>query len=147
MTQHNSPLSASEARELLAHADGVASAATSAAGWPTAMVFNSLAILGSMLMIGMHIVAHTGYGAPLLAISVGIWAAVSSTVWSLMQRTTKSGFSKRHASSLIAYFVLYGAALAAGTLLFPTGSLAFYVSAAVVLAAVGLAAAIRELRA
>lgn len=147
MSQHNTTPSAEEARELLAKAEGIGTTATSAAGWPTAMVFNSLAILSSMMMIGFHIVAHTGYGAPLLAMSVGAWGAITACTWPLMQHTSKSGFTKRFGTSLIAYFVLYGAAIAVGSLVFPHGNLAFYISAAVVLAAVGIAAAFRELRA
>lgn len=147
MTPLNNSTSAEEARELLARAEGIGSTATSGAGWPAAMMFNSLAILGSMLMIGFQIVAHTGYGAQLLALSVGIWAAITATIWPLMHRTAKSGFTKRFTTSLIAYFVLYGAALAMGSLAFPHGNLAYYISAAAILAAVGLAAALRELRA
>lgn len=147
MSQHGTSPSAEEARELLARAEGIGTSATSAAGWPTAMVFNSLAIIGSMMMIGFHIVAHTGYGAQLMAISVGAWAMITAFTWTFMLRTTKAGFSKRFATSLIAYFVLYGAAIATGALLFPNGSLAYYISAAVVIAAAGLVAAFRELRA
>lgn len=144
MNQHNT--SAAEARELLARAEGIGSSATSAAGWPTAMVFNSLAIIGSM-MIGFHIVAHTGYGAPLMALSVGAWGAITAFTWSFMQHTTKAGFSKRFATSLIAYFVLYGISIAVGALAFPQGNLIYYITAAVVLAGAGVAAAFRELRA
>lgn len=147
MSQHNISPSAAQARELLTQAEGIGSTATSAASWPAAMVFNSLAILGSMLMIGMQIVAHTGYGAPLLSIAVGIWAAISATAWPLMQRTTKSGFTKRFLTSLFGYFILYALALTIGTLMFPHGNLAYYLTSAIVLAAVGLAAAFRELRA
>ena len=147
MTSHDSTPSAAEARELLATAESVGSTATSAAGWPTAMVFNSLAILGSMLLIGLHIVAHTGYGAQLLAITVGIWAAISAFTWPLMHTTAKAGYSKRFAGSITVYMVLYVAALLVGTFVFPNGSLAYYIPAAVILAAAGLAAAFRELRA
>lgn len=147
MNQQNNSPSAAEARELLAKAEGIGTTATSAAGWPTAMVFNSLAILGSVLMIGFQIVAHTGYGAPLLAISVGAWAAVTALTWTFMQRTTKAGFSRRFATSLVAYMVLYVIAIFVGATVFPNGNLAYYISAAVILAAVGLAAAFRELRA
>ncbi|AIY03672.1 hypothetical protein ART_4073 [Arthrobacter sp. PAMC 25486] len=147
MSQHNSSPSAEEARELLARAEGIGTSATSAAGWPTAMVFNSLAIIGSMMMIGFHIVAHTGYGAPLMAMSIGAWAMITAFTWTFMHHTTKAGFSKRFTTSLIAYFVLYGAAIATGVLGFPNGSLPYYISAAVVIAAAGLIAAFRELRA
>lgn len=147
MVPHNSSPSAAEARELLATAESFGSTATSAAGWPTAMVFNSMAIFGSMLMIGFQIVAHTGYGAQLLAMSVGAWAAITAITWSWMHTTTKAGFSKRFAGSLTAYLVLYVAAIVVGSLVFPNGSLAYYITAAVVLAAAGLAAAFRELRA
>lgn len=147
MSQHSASPSAAEARELLARVEGIGTSATSAAGWPTAMVFNSLAILGSMLMIGFQIVAHTGYGAPLLATSVGVWAAITSLTWTFMQRTTKAGFSKRFATSLAAYMALYVVAVLVGAFGFPNGNLAYYISAAVVLAAVGVAAAFRELRA
>lgn len=147
MTANNNSLSAAEARELIAKAEGLGTVATSAAGWPTAMVFNSLAILGSMMMIGFQLVAHTGYGAPLVALSTAAWAAITSLTWTFMHRTTKAGFSRRFAASLLAYFALYIIALAVGSLVFPHGNLAFYVTAAVVLAAVGLAAAFRELRA
>lgn len=147
MSQHGIPPSAEEARELLARAEGIGTSATSTAGWPTAIVFNSLAIIGSLMMIGFHIVAHTGYGAPLMAVSVAAWAMITAFTWTFMLRTTKAGFSKRFATSLIAYFVLYGAAIATGALAFPNGNLVFYISAAVVLAAVGVAAAFRELRA
>lgn len=147
MTSHDSSPSAAEARALLATAESVGSTATSAAGWPTAMVFNSLAILGSMLMIGFQIVAHTGYGAALLAMTVGAWAAITAVTWSWMHTTTKAGFSKRFAGSLTAYIVLYLAALFVGVFVFPNGNLAYYITAAVILAAAGLAAAFRELRA
>ncbi len=147
MTSHDSSPSAAQARELLATAESVGSTATSAAGWPTAMVFNSLAILGSMLMIGFQIVTHTGYGAQLLAMTVGAWAAITAITWSWMHTTTKAGFSKRFAGSITAYMVLYVAAILIGSLVFPHGSLAYYITAAVILAAVGLAAAFRELRA
>ena len=147
MTEHHSSPTAAEARELLARAEGFGATATSAAGWPTAMVFNSMAIFGSMMMIGFQIVAHTGYGAPLLAMTVAAWAAITALTWTFMNTTTKAGFSKRFATSLIAYFVLYIIALALGSLAFPHGSPPFYITAAVVLAAVGVAAAFRELRA
>lgn len=147
MTHNNNSVSAEEARELLAKAQGLGAAATSNTGWPAAMIFNGMAIFGSLLMIGLHIVAHTGYGAQLLAMSVGAWAVITSLIWTFMVRTTKAGFTKRFTTSLIAYFVLYGAALAIGSLTFPNGNLAYYISAAVVLAAIGLAAAFRELRA
>lgn len=147
MSQHNSTPSAAEAQELLAKAHSIGASATNAAAWPTAMAFNSLAIMGSMLMIGFQIVAHTGYGAPLLAISVGVWAAISAFTWPMMQRTTKTGFSKRFGTSLAAYMGLYVVAVFIGAFVFPHGNLAYYISAAAVLAAVGLAAAFRELRA
>ncbi|WP_269939466.1 hypothetical protein [Arthrobacter sp. HY1533] len=147
MNQHPSSPSAEEARDLLAKAEGIGSTATSAAGWPTAMVFNALAIIGSMMMIGFQTVAHTGYGAPLLATSVGVWAAITSLTWTFMQRTTKAGYSKRFATSLFAYMALYVVAVLVGAIGFPHGNLAYYISAAVVLAAVGVAAAFRELRA
>ncbi|MCC9067056.1 hypothetical protein ACFOW9_14310 [Arthrobacter cryoconiti] len=147
MEQPHATLSAAEAQELLAKAQGIASTATKAAAWPAAMVFTSLAILGSLLMIGLEIVAHTGYGAPLLASSVGLWAVISSFTWPLMQRTTKAGFSKRFLTSLAAYMVLYVVALLVAFIAFPHGNPVYYVSAAIVLAGVGLAAAFRELRA
>lgn len=144
--QHNSP-SAAEARELLAKAEGIGTTATSAAGWPTAMVFNSMAIIGSLIMIGFHIVAHTGYGAPLFAAATGIWACITAMTWSFMQRTTKAGYSKRYSSSLAVYMGVYAVALLTGLFVFPNGNLVYFISAAVVIAAVGLAAAFRELRA
>ncbi|WP_154605132.1 MULTISPECIES: hypothetical protein [Arthrobacter] len=147
MNEHHGNPSAAEAQELLAKAQSIGASATSAAGWPTAMVFNSLAILGSMMMVGFQIVAHTGYGAQLLAMTIGIWAAITGLTWSFMQHTTKAGFTKRFATSLIAYMVLYVIAIAVGSLVFPNGNLAYYICAAVVLAAVGMAAALRELRA
>lgn len=147
MTHNNHSPSAEEARELLAKAQGLGTAAASNTGWPAAMIFNGMAIFGSLLMIGLHIVTHTGYGAQLLAMSVGAWAVITSLTWTFMVRTTKAGFTKRFMTSLIAYFVLYGAALAIGSLAFPKGNLAYYISAAIVLAAAGLAAAVRELRA
>ncbi|WP_449372266.1 hypothetical protein [Arthrobacter psychrolactophilus] len=147
MTSQNNSPSPQEAQQLLAQAESVGTAAISNHGWPAAMVFNSLAILGSLLMVGMHIVAHTGYGAPLLACSVGIWAAFTATTWSLMIRTTKLGFTKRFLSSLLSYMSLYVAALLIGVFTFPNGSLAYYITAAAILAAMGLAAAFRELRA
>lgn len=147
MSQHDATPSAEEARELLARAEGIGSAATSAAGWPTAMIFSSMAIFGSLLMIGLHIVTHTGYGAQLLAMSIGAWAAITAVTWTFMQRTTKAGYSKRFLTSFFGYMALYAAALLTGTLAFPNGSLGFYILAALVLAAAGLAAAFRELRA
>lgn len=147
MSQNSPTPSAEEAREMLDRADGIGSSATSAASWPAAMVFNSLAILGSMLMVGFHIVAHTGYGAALLATTVGIWAAINATIWPMMQRTTKTGFTKRFLTSLFAYMGLYVVALLVGAFAFPNGNLAYYITAAAVLAGVGLAGAFRELRA
>ncbi|WP_426987789.1 hypothetical protein [Pseudarthrobacter sp. Y6] len=136
-----------EAQELLAKAQSIGATSINAAAWPVAMVFTSLAILGSMLMIGMHIVSHTGYGAPLLATAVGIWGAATACIWPMFQTSTKAGYTSRFLTSLIAYFVLYGIALGVGASLFRDGNLWFYMSAAVVLAGVGLAAAFRELRA
>lgn len=139
--------SPAQAQELLARAASIGAASTNAAAWPVAMVFTSLAILGSMLMIGMHIVSHTGYGAPLLAASVGVWGVLTASIWPMFQRSTKAGYTKRFLTSLIAYFVLYGVALGVGVGLFRDGNLWFYIPAAIVLAGVGLAAAFRELRA
>lgn len=136
-----------QAQELLARADSIGAASTNAAAWPVAMIFTSLAILGSMLMVGMQIVSHTGYGAPLLAASVGIWAAVTAMIWPMMQTSTKAGYTKRFLTSLIAYFALYAVALGAGVSLFRDGNLWFYIPAAIALAGIGLAAAFRELRA
>jgi hypothetical protein len=136
-----------EAQELLAKAQSIGATSINAAAWPVAMVFTSLAILGSMLMIGMHIVSHTGYGAPILAEAVGIWAAATACIRPMFQRSTKAGFTKRFLTSLGAYMVLYGIALGAGASLFRDGNLWYYASAAVVLAGVGLAGAFRELRA
>jgi hypothetical protein len=147
MSEPRSIPSPDEARDLLTKAHTLGSTATRAAGWPTAMIFNSLAILGSMLMIGFHLVAHTGYGAPLLAVSVGTWAAVTAVAWSMMHRTTKAGFSKRFVTSLLGYMGLYVLAILIGAVAFPDGNLAFYLPAAVILAGAGLAAAFRELRA
>lgn len=136
-----------EAQELLAKARSIGATSTNAAAWPTAITFTSLAILGSMLMIGMQIVAHTGYGAALLACSVGAWAAVTSCIWPFFQKSSKVGFTRRFTTSLIAYFALYAVAIGAGVTLFRDGNIWYYVSAAVVLAALGLAAALREVRA
>lgn len=111
------------------------------------MVFTCLAILGSMLMVGMQIVSHTGYGAPLLAGAVAVWATVTACVWPMFQKSTKAGYTRRFLTSLIAYFALYGIALGLGASLFRDGNLWFYLTAAVVLAGVGLAGAFRELRA
>ncbi|MFI8664758.1 hypothetical protein ACIGKR_32560 [Rhodococcus qingshengii] len=140
-------LSPAEAKALLDKADSIGAASTSSAAWPTAMIFTSLAMLGSMLMIGLHIVSHTGYGAPLLATFVGVWAAVNACIWPMFQKSTKVGYTKRFLTSLIAYFALYGIALGLGVSLFREGNLWFYATAAVVLAGIGLAAAFRELRA
>jgi hypothetical protein len=136
-----------QAQELLAKAQSIGATSMNAAAWPVAMVFTSLAILGSMLMIGMEIVSHTGYGAPLLAAAVGIWATVTACIWPMFQTSTKAGYTRRFLTSLIAYFALYGIALGVGASLFRDGNVWFYVSAAVVLAGVGLAGAFRELRA
>ncbi|MCO4252232.1 hypothetical protein [Pseudarthrobacter raffinosi] len=65
----------------------------------------------------------------------------------MFQTSTKAGYTRRFLTSLIAYFTLYGVALGVGVSLFRDGNIWFYVSAAVVLAGVGLAAAFRELRA
>lgn len=147
MTAHNHSPSAAEARELLARAEGLGSTAASSAAWPVAMTFTSLAILGSMLMIGLHIVGHTGYGAPVLTIATTVWAIVTASVWPMLQRSTKAGYTKRFTTSLIAYFALYTAALTVGAIFFRDGNIWFYAPAAAALAAVGLAAAFRELRA
>jgi hypothetical protein len=136
-----------EAQELLVKAQSISATSINAAAWPVATLFTSLAILGSMLMIGMHIVAHTGYGAPILAAAVGIWAAVTACIWPMFQTSTKAGYTKRFLTSLFAYFALYGIALALGVSLFRDGNLWYYGCAAVVLAGVGLAGAFRELRA
>ena len=136
-----------QAQELLERAQSIRAASTSAAAWPVAMVFTSLAILGSMLMVGMQIVSHTGYGAPLLAAAVGLWAGATACIWPMFQKSTKAGFTKRFLTSLLAYLLLYVLALGVGVTFFREGNLWFYLSAAVVLAGVGLAAAFRELRA
>ena len=135
--------SAAEARELLAKAEAISATSTNAAAWPVAVTFT----IGSLLMIGMHIVLVTGYGAALLAISVGAWAAITASVWPMFQRSTKAGFTRRFLTSLLAYFGLYVVALAVGAILFRDGNLWFYLPAAIALGAVGLAAAFRELRA
>lgn len=136
-----------QAQALLARANAIGAASTNAAAWPVAMIFTSLAILGSMLMIGMQIVSVTGYGAPLLAASVGIWAAATACIWPMFQRSTKAGYTRRFLTSPGAYFVLYAVALGVGVSLFRQGNLWFYIPAAIVLAGIGLAAAFRELRA
>ena len=136
-----------QAQELLARADSIGAASTNAAAWPVAMIFTSLAILGSMLMVGLQIVSHTGYGSPLLAASVGIWAAVTAMIWPMMQTSTKAGYTKRFLTSLIAYFALYAVALGVGGSLYRDGNLWFYIPAAIALAGIGLSAAFRELRA
>ncbi|WP_434616228.1 hypothetical protein [Arthrobacter sp. A5] len=139
--------SPAQAQALLAKADSIGAASTNAAAWPVAIIFTSLAILGSMLMIGMQIVSHTGYGAPLLAAAVGVWAVATASIWPMFQRSTKVGFTKRFLTSLAAYFALYGVALGVGVSLFRDGNLWFYISSAIVLGGIGLAAAFRELRA
>ncbi|GAT86593.1 hypothetical protein J2T10_003014 [Paenarthrobacter nicotinovorans] len=139
--------SAAEARELLAKAEAISATSTTAAAWPVAVTFTSLAIIGSLLMIGMHIVLVTGYGAALLAISVGAWAAITASVWPMFQRSTKAGYTRRFLTSLFAYFALYIVALVVGASFFRDGNLWFYLPAAIALGAVGLAAAFRELRA
>lgn len=147
MNETTGNMSAAEARELLARADSVGAASINAAAWPVAVLFTSLAIMGSLLMIGMHIVAHTGYGAALLACSVGAWGAITACVWPMFQRSTKAGFTKRFVTSLVGYFALYVVALVVGAYFFRDGNLWFYIPAAVALAGIGLAAAFRELRA
>jgi len=139
--------SAAEARELLAKAEAISATSTNAAAWPVAVTFTSLAIMGSLLMIGMHIVLVAGYGAALLACSVGAWAAVTASIWPMFQRSTKAGFTKRFLTSLLAYFALYVVALTVGAILFRDGNLWFYLPAGIALGVVGLAAAFRELRA
>ncbi|MGO4383432.1 hypothetical protein [Specibacter sp. RAF43] len=139
--------SPAQAQALLARADSIGATSTNAAAWPVALLFTSLAILGSMLMIGLQIVSVTGYGAPLLATSVGIWATATACIWPMFQRSTKAGYTKRFLTSLIAYLVLYAVALGVGVSFFRDGNLWFYIPAAIVLAGVGLAAAFRELRA
>ena len=122
-----------EAQELLAKAQSIGAASINAAAWPVAMVFTSLAILGSMLMIDIQIVSHTGYGTPLLATAVGIWATATASIWPMFQTSTKAGYTRRFLTSLIAYFALYGVALGVGVSLVRDGNIWFYVSAAVVL--------------
>lgn len=145
MNENAGNISATEARELLAKADSLGATSINAAAWPVAVLFTSLAIMGSLLMIGMHIVLHTGYGAALLACSVGAWGAVTACIWPMFQRSTKAGYTKRFLTSLIAYFALYVVALVGGTYFFPDGNLWFFIPAAIALAAIGLAAAFREL--
>ncbi|WP_369746187.1 hypothetical protein [Paenarthrobacter sp. AMU7] len=147
MNETTGNMSAAEARELLARADSVGAASINAAAWPVAVLFTSLAIMGSLLMIGMHIVAHTGYGAALLACSVGAWGAITASIWPMFQRSTKAGYTKRFVTSLVGYFALYVVALVVGAYFFRDGNLWFYIPAAVALAGIGLAAAFRELRA
>lgn len=140
-------LSPAQAQELLAQAESVGRSATKSAAWPTAMIFSNLGILGSLLMVGMHIVAHTGYGAALLAMTIGGWAAVVAILAAFLPSSTKIGYTKRFVTSLALYFVLYGVGLVLGTLFFPHGNLAYYISAAVVVGLIGIAAAVREIRA
>lgn len=147
MSDTTGHMSADEAKELLAKAESLGATSINAAAWPVAVTFTSLAILGSMLMIGMHIVLVTGYGAALLACSVGAWAAITACIWPMFQNSTKAGFTKRFLTSLLAYFALYVVVLVMGTVLFRDGNLWFYLPAAIAMGAVGLAAAFRELRA
>ncbi len=147
MNETTGSMTPAEARELLARADSVGASSINAAAWPVAVMFTSLAIMGSLLMIGMHIVTHTGYGAALLACSVGAWGAITASIWPMFQRSTKAGYTKRFLTSLLGYFGLYVVALVCGAIFFPTGNLWFYIPAAIALAAIGLAAAFRELRA
>ncbi|WP_432245035.1 hypothetical protein ACRB8A_15250 [Arthrobacter sp. G.S.26] len=140
-----SPTSA-EALELLARAESLGRSATRTAGWPAAVTFTSLAILGSLLMVGFHIVATTGYGAPLLAGSIGVWAAVISCIIPIFQRSAKTGFTRRFLTSLFGFFFLYVLAIVVGVVRFSDGNLAYYMSAAVALAGFGLSQALRELR-
>ncbi|MDR6986021.1 hypothetical protein J2Y66_000484 [Paenarthrobacter nitroguajacolicus] len=147
MNEITGNLSPAEARELLAKADAIRATSTNAAAWPVAVMFTSLAIIGSLLMIGMHIVLVTGYGAALLACSIGAWGAVTASIWPMFQRSTKAGYTKRFLTSLLAYFGLYVVLLAVGAIVFRDGNLWFYLPAALLLAAVGIGAALRELRA
>lgn len=147
MSDTTGHMSAEEAKELLAKAESLGTTSINAAAWPVAVMFTSLAILGSMLMIGMHIVLVTGYGAALLACSVGAWAAITASIWPMFQNSTKAGFTRRFLTSLLAYFALYFVVLAMGAVLFRDGNLWFYLPAAIAMGAVGLAAAFRELRA
>lgn len=147
MNETTGNMSAAEARELLARADSLGASSINAAAWPVAVMFTSLAIMGSLLMIGMHIVLVGGYGAALLACSIGAWGAITASVWPMFQRSTKIGFTKRFLTSLLGYFALYVVALVVGAYFFRDGNLWFYIPAAIALAAIGLAAAFRELRA
>ncbi|MDI2036791.1 hypothetical protein [Paenarthrobacter nitroguajacolicus] len=147
MSESTGGLTAAEARELLARAESLGATSTNAAAWPVAAMFTSLAIIGSLLMIGMHIVLVTGYGAALLACSVGAWAAITASIWPMFQKSTKAGFTKRFLTSLFAYFALYVVALTVGAIFFRDGNLWFYLPAGIALGVVGLAAAFRELRA
>ncbi|BCW62159.1 hypothetical protein StoSoilB22_11320 [Arthrobacter sp. StoSoilB22] len=147
MNETTGNMSAAEARELLARADSLGASSINAAAWPVAVMFTSLAIMGSLLMIGMHIVLVGGYGAALLACSVGAWGAITASIWPMFQRSTKVGFTKRFLTSLLGYFALYVVALVVGAYFFRDGNLWFYIPAAIALAAIGLAAAFRELRA
>ena len=64
---------------------------------------------------GCIIVSHTGYGAPLLAGAVAVWATVTACIWPMFQTSTKAGYTRRVLTSLIAYFALYGIALGLGS--------------------------------
>ncbi|MFJ6454940.1 hypothetical protein [Paenarthrobacter sp. NPDC091669] len=147
MNETTGSMTPAEARELLARADSLGTASVNAAAWPAAVTFTSLAIMGSLLMMGMHIVLVTGYGAPLLACSVGAWGAITACIWPMFQRSTKAGFTRRFLTSLFAYFALYVVALVVGAYFFRDGNLWFFIPAAIALAVIGLAAAFRELRA
>ncbi|MBT2584479.1 hypothetical protein [Arthrobacter sp. ISL-95] len=147
MNENTGNMSPAEARELLARADSLGASSTNAAAWPVAVMFTSLAIMGSLLMIGMHIVLVAGYGAALLACSVGAWGAITACIWPMFQRSTLVGFTKRFLTSLLGYFALYVVALVVGAYFFRDGNVWFYIPAAIALAAIGLAAAFRELRA
>ncbi len=140
-------LTPAQAQELLAKAQAIRVASGTSAAWPVAMIFTSLAIIGSMLMIGLHIVGHSGYGGPVLAFSATVRAIFTASIWPIFQRSTKTGYSRRFLTSLFGYFAVYTAALIIGAVYFRDGNFWFYIPAAVVLAVVGLAAAFRELRA
>lgn len=135
-----------QAQELLVRAENIGRSATKSAGWPAAITFISLAMLGSFLMIGLHMVATSGYGGPLLAGAVGVWAAVISSIIPVFQRSAKVGFTRRFLMSLISYFVIYTLAVVVGVVLFSDGNLAYYLTTAIVLASFGLASAFREIR-
>jgi hypothetical protein len=136
------PLSPSQAQADLARADESARRIGTRARWMSVYLAVFGVGFGTLtLVLGLA-------GSVSMTVLMPLWAALIAVmvVWSRRQLATRRGTGRRVAGYWVGTSVLYGAALFAGLSRFP-GRPAFWIPAALVVAAPLLAGAIREHRA